>query len=710
MSLIEELKKETQQKPDGRPNARVYRFRGFRFHYAEPPILAKAYGVANLFRETPAHIYDNDLIAGSIRGLFLETVDERERNKAEHDFFMYGFNHFLTNADHFAPDYRTFLKDGIPGTLKRVEESKKAHTDEKSQRFLRSVEIVLGGFSDMLEAYALSADKKYKETNEPRFSVMAEDLRFLQKNAPACFRQALQLVFLTYIAFVFEGKDAMALGRIDQYLYPFYKKDVEAGLLTDEQATELLTATFLKIGEHRFFGGDDTVNICIGGVTPEGEEGINELSYCCLAAVKTANIPGPNLSARLHSGMPDRFLDECLKVIATGLGYPALMNDDVNIPALSRHGYALEDVRDYCFVGCIENFISGKQPPWSDARFNVPIYFEPIFFRGKMIRSKTEIGIDTGDLASLDTMDKFIDAFKAQMHYGFSEYYANFNSENDRYNPENYSQPFLSVFCQDCIGRAKDVRDGGAKYASMHGPGCMGIATVADSLAAIEKYIYNEKKYTLQELADAIAADFVGYEELQKDLLSAPKYGNDDDFVDKYAVWFVHVMENEIFKGYHTRDGGDMYAGIASNIQNISAGTEVAATPDGRKAGEPLSDAASPMHGMDYKGITAVINSTTKPDFTQVSCGTVLNQKFSPSMLQKEENRKKVLSALKVYFQKGGQEMQINSVSRDILKDAMKNPENYRNLVVRVSGFSAYYTCLDREVQLDILKRTEHDS
>ena len=712
MSLSRILKKELTAQLVGIPCDKILFYQGVKQHYCDYPIIAKSYGTAQLFSSAKPYIYDSDQIAGSIRGIVSSEYDERLHNHAEKVVSSYGTNGFVTNSDHFAPNYRTFLKDGIPGTYLKIESSKKTHTDEKSQRFLSAMKITLDGFCSMIENYADAAEKKSAEAANPepaqRFIVMSSDLRVLLKEAPKTFSQALQLMFLCHVAFVLQGKYAMAFGRLDQFLWPYYQTDLKKGILTREIATELLTGVFLKIGEHRYIGGDDVVNICIGGITPDGADAVNELSYCILDAVRIANIPGPNLSARLHNAMPEKFLDEAMKVIATGLGYPALMNDSVNIPALLRHGYEEQDVNDYCFVGCIENFIPGKQPPWSDGRFNVPMYFEPLMFGGVTLRNPDHIGPDTGSLASLKTMEDFLHAFHLQLEYGISEYFMFFNNENDRYNNENYAQPFLSIFCEDCIGRARDILDGGAKYPSAHGAGCIGIATVADSLAAVEKFIYNEKKYTLEQLAQAIKADFKGFEKMRDDLKSAPKYGNDDDFVDKYAVWYVEEMER-LVSSYKTRDGGPVYSAIASNVQNISAGEEVAATPDGRGSGEPLSDAASPMHGMDHEGITAVIKSTTKPDYRLVSCGTVLNQKFAPKMLNDDDCRKKVCDLIRVYFKMGGQEIQINSVSRDMLKDAMKHPENYQNLVVRVSGFSAYFVNLDRSVQLDILKRTEHD-
>jgi formate C-acetyltransferase len=235
----------------------------------------------------------------------------------------------------------------------------------------------------------------------------------------------------------------------------------------------------------------------------------------------------------------------------------------------------------------------------------------------------------------------------------------------------------------------------------------MGIGTMADSLAAIEQVVYIEKWVTLAQLRDALKANYQGYDDLRAALLSAPKYGNNDYRADKYAVWYVEYYD-KVFQKYRTPDGGSIYIAIASNTQNIAAGKVVAATPDGRLNGMSLSDAASPMHGADKKGPTAVVNSTTLPDYKLVSCGTVLNQKFSPSMFTNPENRARLAALIRTYFRKGGQEMQINAVSREMLMDAMEHPENYHNLVVRVSGFSAFYTYCDIEVQKDILARTEH--
>lgn len=717
MDHFTQFKAQVQNAPQG---AKYYcnylAYLGYSQHYDDPVPIARAYAIESLFTRHKKHIYDNDLVAGSIRGrITTDPISDAQLQLADRVVASYGSNYFLTNADHFAPDYKTFLKDGVQGTLDKIDKSLEVHKNDpdfaKKEVFLKAAKITMKAFSQMIRQYGEAAKAKAQELTDPfnksNLQKIANICEKISLKAPETFHEALQLVWFVHLSFQYEGRYAMALGRLDQFLYPYYENDVKNGTLTRDQALKLVQYTLFKIGENRYFGFDDVVNIAIGGVKRDGTGGVNELSYIILEAVKNCNIPGPNLSARLYKGMPDEFLDECLKVIGTGLGYPALMNDEVNIPALHRVGYALEDCRDYCMVGCIENFIQGMQPPWSDSRYNVPKYIELAWNNGKCAQTGVQMGPQTGDVSEFKTMADFMAALEKQMAFGAAEYVALFNNENQRYNKFNYMQPYLSCYCASCIERGLDINDGGAYYPSAHGAGCMGIATVADSLAAIEEAVYNRKICTFETLKEALLADFNGYEDLRAKLLNLPKYGNNIDLVDKYAVWFVDIT-HKLFSKYRTWDGGAFYTAIASNVQNISAGSVIAATPDGRKNGMPLSDAASPMRHADKNGPTGVINSVTKPDYTKVACGTVLNQKYTPNMFTDPQKRAKLLALIKTYFAKGGQEMQINSVNRAILQDAMDHPENYRDLVVRVSGFSAYYTQLDRSVQLDILQRTEH--
>ena len=707
--ITELLREEMCAPPTGLYAPHVFRAKGLAAHPDATHGIRRAHSIASLFAAPNPHIYIGDLIVGSIRPLWVEVSPEEIQAAAETcaPFDIRGFHH---NGDHFAPDYATFLRNGIPGTLTRIEASLEAHADQPDRvDFLTSCHIALLGLRDRLAAYAKSAEA-LTEADGYRSETLCrikENCYALCERPPVTFAEALQLVWMVHNGFVCEGRYAMALGRMDQYLYPYFKHDIETGTLTEAEATALLENVFLKIYERRaYLGGDDVVNIAIGGVKPDGSDATNRLSYCILWAVGNLNLPGPNLSARIAPTTPEDFLDECLKVIGTGLGYPALMNDEVNIAALSRYGYAVEDARNYSMVGCIENFITGMQPAWTDGRFDTPRFLEYVFNDGKGYFHPSA-GLDTGSVESITSMDILMERLETQLKAGVKKYVESFNRANYLPTPENYTSPFLSLFCQDCIGRGLDINMGGALYPSVHGAALMGVGTMCDSLAAVEQVIFTDKTATITELATALKANFEGFESLREALLAAPKYGNNNDFVDKYAVWFVDFLSDEFMK-YRTNDGGGYYTAMAANVSNIYAGHVIGATPDGRRAGEPLSDAASPTYGKDTRGATAAVLSVTKPDYTKVACGTVINQKYSPSMFE-DGKRDKLRALIRVYFAKGGQEMQINATSTEVLTDAMEHPEKYPDLVVRVSGFSALYVTLAREVQLDILSRTQQE-
>ena len=702
MKLFEALNVELKTPPKGLFAPYYFRHLGYRDFLAAPYPILRAKGICALFTEPQPVILKNELLAGNNHCLCTE-ASEFELNYAKSLVDMISERTFQTNKDHFAPDYDHILRRGIIGLLEDIAASKEKHCDDSTKlETLDAMGITLEAFLAMIKGYAISAESLIgtEGYDNGRLSFIAANCRALLSRAPKSFPEAIQLVWFCHHAFVRESRNAMALGRLDQYLYPFYKSDIESGRISDAEVIELLENMFIRLQ-------GDIVNICIGGQDKDGNCQINPLSYCILRAVGNCNVPGPNLSLRYTLNTPDDFLDEALKVIGTGLGYPALMNDDVNIAALKKYGYADEDVYDYCMVGCIENFITGKQPPWSDGGdFYPPCCLEQVFYNG-ISPFSGKLGIPTGKVEDIKTMDEFMERYEKQLAYGATEVMAQFRRRNDAINQEYYPEPFLSCFCYDCIGRGTDINCGGALYPSVHGFGLIGIGTVSDSLAAIEKVVFIDKKATLATLRDAMKANFEGYEELRQLLIAAPKYGNNDDFVDKYAVWFLDYLSS-LFINYKTRTGGGVYTAAATNIWNIHAGKITGATPDGRLKGEPCSDAASPTYGRDTRGPTAAVLSLTKPDYTQIACGCVVNQKYSPSMFA-DGKRAKLLALIKTYFKKGGQEIQINATSRQVLLDAMEHPENHRDLVVRVSGFSAFYVTLRPEVQLDILNRTEHD-
>ena len=696
------LKEEFRNKPDGRFSSEYFRFLGYRDNFAEPINILRTKGIESLFTVPKPRIFKNDLIVGNNHCLYINLPEKTLENIAS-TVRKIGERDFLTNSNHYAPSYPHTVSVGITGLLSEIEASleKFADDSEKCQTLI-NMKATLNAFLKMIENYKNEAESLLNnpDYDNEKLSFIIANCDALTKHAPETFGEALQLVWFCHTAFLLEERYAMALGRMDMYLYPFFKKDIENGTLTKERAVTLLENVFAKIDS------TDVVNICIGGTDTDGNCTVNPLSECIVDAVRNCNTPGPNLSARISENTPDEFLLRCIDSIGTGLGYPALMNDRINIAALSEYGYEKEDIYNYSMVGCIENFITGMQPPWSDGRFDAPRYFEYLLNRGVGSFDGT-LSIDTGDIEEIDSMQEFMKRFEKQLQFGASQYFALFNAQNDRINPDFFESPFLSCFCHDCIERGLDINRGGSRYPSVHGAVLMGVGTVADSLAAVEKVIFTDKKATLSTLRDALNNNFVGYEELHKLLLEAPKYGNNDDSADKYAVWFLDYLSS-LFKQYRTRDGGYIYVAMAANVQNIYAGKHIAATPDGRLQGEPLSDAASPTYGRDVRGATSTLLSVTKPDYTKAACGTVINQKFSPSMF-KGEKRLKLLSLIKTYFKKGGQEIQINATSRETLLDAMDNPQKYGNLVVRVSGYSDYYVRLAKEVQLDILNRTQHE-
>ena len=700
MRIFQKLRKELKDPHTGVYAPYYYRYLGYDIDPVAPITMARANAVYSLFTNTKPKVYKNELIVGNEDVLYCD-ADKTMLCEAKDIDDKYGRRTFSTNADHFTPNYEHVVKVGITGLLDEIAKSKMVHQHEAEKiEFLDAMEHTLRGFIKMIQNYAdcAASMKNVDGYDESRLQKIVENCESLVQKKPENFMQALQLVWFCHVAFRLEERAAMAFGRMDQYLYPFYKKDVENGILTREDAIELLENVFIKL-ESR-----GTYNICIGGKGVDEKHQVNELSYCILEAVKNCNVPGPNLSARVCQDTPDEFLDQCLISIGTGLGYPALMNDEINIPALLQCGYEKEDVYNYSMVGCIENFISGKQPPWSDGRFDTPKYLDYVFNDGVSITNKS-VGLELDKLENIHSMEQFLNNYKLQLEHGVKKYIAKFYAKNNSINSQYFQSPFLSCFCHDCIGRGMDINDGGSIYPSVHGVALMGVGTTADSLAAVEKVVFVDKEATLSEIKEALNHNFEGYEELHKKLLAAPKYGNNDDFVDKYAVWFLDTLY-EAFSQYKTKDGGAIYVAMAANISNIHAGAIINATPDGRKRGEPLSDAASPTYGRDVKGATTTINSVTKLHYSKVACGSVVNQKFSPSMFE-DGKRQKLLALIKTYFKKGGQELQINATSKEVLIDAMEHPEEHQNLVVRVSGFSAYYITLDKEVQLDILRRTQ---
>ncbi|HOF87907.1 MAG TPA: pyruvate formate lyase family protein, partial [Armatimonadota bacterium] len=451
----------------------------------------------------------------------------------------------------------------------------------------------------------------------------------------------------------------------------------------------------------------DIQNIALGGVDAEGNDAVNDVTYLCLEACKRIGQPGGNVTARVSGAAPADYLKKCGEVIRTGIGFPAMFNDEVEIPALLACGYPLEDARNYCFVGCIEVYVPGRHAPWSDSRFNLPRCVNLALWDGYDTVLERQVGPHTG---AAESWPAFEAAFLAQMHAGLAEHIAALNAVKQAADAraEELTSPLLSAFFDDCIARGMDIAAGGARYPANHGVACMGIGTTADALMAIKRFVFAEGRFTLEEMRRMLAANFAGYEAERRLLLGgAPKYGNDDPEVDAIAAEVAERFGKACL-GYRTPRGGQYWSLMAANVSNIHAGKEVGATADGRLAFTPLSDAASPSFGRDRQGPTAVARSVAKLDYRWHPGGNVINMKFHPSALAGDVGLTALAALIRTCFELGGIQLQFNTTDRALLKDAMTNPEAYGDLVVRVSGFSAYFTRLDREVQEDILARTEH--
>ncbi|MBQ4526455.1 MAG: hypothetical protein II998_00120 [Clostridia bacterium] len=685
---------------------------GLKDHYFEPEMIAKAKALSYMFEKHEKYVYENDLILGSYKGLFVKSLPKPVLEHTKKFRYLFGKNGVNEGekGSHYAPDYEYVLSRGIGGIIEDIEKSKIKHADDSDKvTFLDAARISIEGLGKMLHSYGEKALSMGKKTE-------AEICFRLERSAPETFREALQLMWMCHISFYCEFRVAMALGRVDRFLYPYFKKDIENGIMTREDSLVYFASMIMKMKELQkifkersgTFNTVDVVNICVGGVDRKGNPAENELTFVVIDAVRECGICGPNLSARVSSKASDRFWDECLKSIGTGIGYPALMNDEINIAALSRWGYDIEDCRDYAMVGCIENFLPGLQPPWNDGGVNGAKELEYAINNGRCALCGAQMGPKTGEAEEFDTMEKLLKAFKEQIKADVEENCVRVNMTTTRGNEYRDRQPYLSCFARTCIERGLDIYGGGCKYPSVFGLGATGVATVADSLAAIEKLVYEEKVLTLSELRDILNKDFEGYDDIRTRLLKAPKYGNNDDYADKYASMFVD-MQFDARKNMRTFDGGFFYMSIASNVNNIREGENTGATADGRRAHVPLSDAASPMRGMDKNGLTQAMLSVSKADYTKTTTGTVYNIKLTKNMFTDTNKRNALRDLIKVYFMRGGQEVQINCISREILKDAMENPENYGDMVVRVSGFSSVYTTLSTPIQKDILERTEHD-
>ncbi|AVD70335.1 choline trimethylamine-lyase [Desulfobulbus oralis] len=534
-------------------------------------------------------------------------------------------------------------------------------------------------------------------------------------HAPTTFREAIQAVWtIESLLVVEENQTGMSIGRVDQYMYPFYKADIEAGRLTPYEAFDLAGCMLIKMsemmwitseGSSKFFAGyQPFVNMCVGGLTREGRDATNELTCLLMDAVRHVKIYQPSLAARVHNKSPRRYLEKIVDVVRAGMGFPAVHFDDTHVKMMLAKGASMEDARDYCLMGCVEPQKSGRLYQWTSTAYTQwPIAIELALNRGVPLWYGKQVCPDMGPLEKFDTWEKFEHAVKEEIRY-ITRLTGTATVISQRVHRELAPKPLMSVMYEGCMEQGRDVSAGGAMY--NFGPGVVwsGLATYTDSMAAIKKLVYDDRKYTLEELNTALRANFEGYGKVRKDCLEAPKYGNDDDYADSIAadiIEFTEVEHRKIRTLYSTLSHGTL-----SISNNTPFGKLTGASANGRQAWLPLSDGISPSQGADYKGPTAIIKSVSKMSCDNMNIGLVHNFKLMAGLLETPEGRNGLISLIRTASILGNGEMQFNYLDNETLLEAQKRPGDYRDLVVRVAGYSAFFVELCEDVQNEIISRT----
>ena len=689
----------------------------------------------------------------------------------EHNIFTPG-NYFYNGVGHVTVKYWEVLETGFEGIMEKAQKeldgcSVGDGNYARKSHFLEAVILSCKAVIDYAGRYAKLAQEMAAQTSDPvrkqELFVIAENCSRVPAKGAQNFYEACQSFWFVQQLLQMESSGhSLSPGRFDQYMYPYYKKDMEAGTITREFAQELMDCIWVKLNDlnkcrdaasaEGFAGYSLFQNLIAGGQNKEGEDVTNDLSVMCIQASMHVHLPAPSLSVRVWNGSPHEFLIKAAELTRTGIGLPAYYNDEVIIPALQNRGLSLEDAREYNIIGCVEPQKAGKTEGWHDAAFfNMCRPLELVFSNGM---DKGEmVGIPTGDVTQMKTFDEFFDAYKKQMEYCIS-LLVNADNAIDVAHAERCPLPFLSCMIDDCLKEGKSVQEGGAVY-NFTGPQGFGIANMADGLFAIRKLVYEDKKVSMKELKEALAWNydkgldaqsagdmtemimkamqkagrnvdastaegllktFMGmkpgeqktqrFKEIHDMIDEVPKFGNDIPEVDYFAREVAYTYSKPLQK-YNNPRGGKFQAGLYPVSANVPLGGQTGATPDGRYAHTPVADGVSPSAGKDVKGPTAAATSVSRLDHFIVSNGTLFNQKFHPSALSGREGLEKFVALIRGYFDQKGMHMQFNVVDRQTLLDAQEHPEKYKHLVVRVAGYSALFTTLSRSLQDDIIRRTE---
>ncbi len=596
-----------------------------------------------------------------------------------------------------------------------------AHDKQEQLIAMRITARALIRFAERHAAKARElAQREHNKERRAELLKIADICEWIPARAPRTFWEALQYYWFVHLGVTIELNpwDAFNPGRLDQHLAPFYEHELAQGSLTREQARELLHCFWIKfnnqpappkVGITAAESGTytDFAQINTGGIKEDGSDAVNELTYLLLDVIEEMRLLQPSSSLQLSKKNPDRFLRRAVKIIGTGFGQPSLFNADVVVQEMIRQGKSLADARNGGTSGCVETGAFGKENYNLTGYFNLPKVLEITLNNGRDPQTGICIGLETGEPTAFRSFAELFSAFQKQLRY-FIDIKVRGNNVIERLYARYMPAPFLSLLIDDCIAKGKDYHDGGARYNTSYIQG-VGLGTITDAFSAIKYHVYDQENVTMDELLEATSADFAGQQRLRMMLLNrSPRYGNDDDRADDIMVRVFEAYYNAVDNRPNTK-GGVYRINLLPTTVHVYFGSVVGATTDGRHAGTPLSEGISPVQGADRHGPTAVIKSAAKMDHTRTG-GTLLNQKLTPQLLQDEDGIDKLAQLVRTYFKLDGHHIQFNVVDADTLRAAQENPEQYRDLIVRVAGYSDYFCDLTEALQEEIIARTEHVS
>ncbi|MCQ4635375.1 glycyl radical protein [Anaerovorax odorimutans] len=625
-----------------------------------------------------------------------------------------------------SPNVKKVLQKGFLGIRQEACEAMNGldivnPADYEKKNFYEAVCISLDGVMALAGRYAkLAREKAAAEASPQRKAELlqiAENLEHVPANPARTFMEALQSFWILQICCYIEANGpSYSPGRVDQLFYPYYRRDTDQGKLTDDKALELIECLYLKFAENTWFlstnaamyfaGYQPYQNTCVGGINRDGKDATNELSYLFITAKMEVRLHSPSLSVRVHKQSPEKFLRKVAELSQIGTGFPAIHNDEVTIKMMLMSGAGIEDARDYCMVGCVEPYIPGKMSKWTDGgHYNYGSVMELALTNGvSVVNGNRRLGVETGDSTKM-SFEELKSAVKEQLAFCI-KHIATACHICEKQHAEYTPYPYMSSMIDGCIESGTDITRGGAELTV--GPAFIGtgIADLADSLSVIKEFVFDKKVIKMEEIVEAVKNNFAGHEDLRAFVESNGRfYGNDDDYVDE----FVREMTDYAFEqitSYQSYRGPHYISGLYPVASHVPHGEVVAALPYGRLQGTPLADGCSPKGGTDVKGPTAVLKSVSKINHDAHVAGTLLNMRLDPMSSQGEEGNARIVSLIKSFIDLNIYHVQFNIISSDILKRAQESPHNYKSLIVRVAGYSAFFTELCKEMQDDIIQRT----